>query len=190
MMRPLFVPRATVIGMLVLPLFSSAQVTNSVTSHPAARASDTYCATQAPATGASLFPGEIHIKILLVEFSDVHCARSDDGQTPRYTARDFENLLGSEGTYVSPRMFSPDGDEVQGSMNDYFRAMSGGSLRLRASVVNRLDPDGRTPSGYGWRRQKHTITAIPGSVAPFSRKQNRPPPIPALTYPRPSTRGW
>jgi M6 family metalloprotease-like protein len=170
MTRFLFVARAAVTGMSVLPLFGFAQVTNGVTNHAAARATDMDCVAQAPVTGASLFPSEIHVKILLVEFSDVQCAKSDDGQTPRYTARDFENLLGSEGTYASPRMFSPDGDEVHGSMNDYFRAMSGGKLRLRASVVNRLNPDGTTPTWLRLAETKAYYHGIPWFSCPFFKK--------------------
>ena len=167
MTRFLFVARAVVTGMLVLPLFGSAQVTNGVTSRAAARATDMYCVAPAPVTGASSFPGEIHVKILLVEFSDVQCAKSDDGLTPRYSARDFEDLLGSEGTYMSPRMFSPDGDEVHGSMNDYFRAMSGGKLQLRSSVVNRLNPDGMTPKWLRLARTKTFYHAFSWDNSPF-----------------------
>ena len=83
--------------------------------------------------------GTIHLKILLVEFQDVQCRQDNSRRFPRYTGKDFEDLLGSEGIYVSPLMHSPDGDLVYGSMNDYYRAMSGGAMKINAFLINRAD---------------------------------------------------
>jgi M6 family metalloprotease-like protein len=115
-----------------------------------------YCVTGAAAPVNIEAVDRIHVKILLVEFADVRCAKKADGVTPRYTARDFETLIGSDGTYVSPRMFSPDGEEVFGSVNDYFRAMSGDRLRVSARVINPLGPDGKSPQ---WIRVADTKAA-------------------------------
>jgi M6 family metalloprotease-like protein len=82
---------------------------------------------------------QVYLRILLVEFTDVRCRKDTDGVTPKYSCRDFETLLGSTGIYVSPAMRSPDGDEVFGSMNDYFRQMSNGLLNIRAVVINKQD---------------------------------------------------
>jgi len=103
------------------------------------------CATRPHATE---MPGQITesvitLKILLVQFADVHCAAASDGVTPRYTARDFEDMLGSTGVYVSPEAHSPDGDDVCGSLSDYYRSMSGGRLTVRARVLNSVDGSGR-----------------------------------------------
>lgn len=101
--------------------------------------SDWTCRVRESAEPRQLIDPVINLKILLVQFSDVRCRLADDGSSPRYTAADFENLLGSQGIYVSPAMYSPDGDEVFGSMDDYFNKMSGGKLGLHAFVVNRND---------------------------------------------------
>ena len=90
-------------------------------------------------TSTSSVNGTVTLRILLVEFTDITCRKGQDGVTPRYTGRDFENLLGSSGIYVSPGMRSPDGDEVFGSLNDYYQLMSTGRLSILASVINRMD---------------------------------------------------
>jgi hypothetical protein len=55
------------------------------------------------------------LKILLVEFSNV-----THNTNPYYTYTDWENLFFSENVYVSPNMYSPDGEPVFGSMRDFF----------------------------------------------------------------------
>ena len=97
------------------------------------------CAT--PMAVTSVFQGDTvtNLKILLVQFTDVSCRMDSDGHTARYSVQDFEYLLGSEGVYVSPAMHSPDGDEVFGSMNDYYRKMSGGRMKINAYVINKID---------------------------------------------------
>lgn len=97
------------------------------------------CTTAATAASAQLNDTTINLAILLVQFTDVRCRMDANGTSPRYASSDFENLLGSQGVYVSPGMRSPDGDEVFGSMNDYFINMSGGRLRVHAYVINRRD---------------------------------------------------
>ena len=140
---PLFTCAVLTGSFLILPA-GNAQILEEMPAPHTTRTVDASCAS-APSAMTSVLPSQIHIKILLVEFKDVHCAQEDDSRKPRYTARDFEDLLGSDGKYVSPRMYSPDGDELFGSMNDYFTAMSGGRLRLTASVLNRLNRVGVTP---------------------------------------------
>ncbi len=97
------------------------------------------CGAQVAAVSGQPVVGTIRLKILLVEFQDIRCRKNGDGFSPRYSSKDFENLLGSEGTYVSPLMHSPDGDPVYGSMDDYFRAMSGGRMDVQAEVINMRD---------------------------------------------------
>jgi M6 family metalloprotease-like protein len=100
---------------------------------------DSLCAAHLTAVSGEPVEGTIQLKVLLVEFQNVRCRKDSTGTRPRYTTEDFETLLGSEGIYVSPAMFSPDGDPVYGSMNDYYRAMSGGMIRIHAFVINRKD---------------------------------------------------
>lgn len=103
------------------------------------------CTTRTAATSVSQTDTVINLKILLVEFTDVTCRKDSTGKTPRYSKADFENLLGSEGIYVSPAMHSPDGDEVFGSMNDFYEKMSGGKLHVNAQVINHTDPSSGRP---------------------------------------------
>ncbi|MCX6132965.1 MAG: T9SS type A sorting domain-containing protein [Ignavibacteriales bacterium] len=95
----------------------------------------------------------IELKILLVQFTDIECKKDSESGLPLYTAKNFEDLLGSEGMYVSPKMHSPDGDEIFGSMNDYFRIMSGGRVRLHATVINRSIAESNRPL---WITLRHT----------------------------------
>ena len=144
MKRSLFLT-CTFLTTHVATMMSTAARPTPETTNTSTGTSEACCAVQASAESASLLPSHIRIKILLVEFEDVRCTKGADGRTPLYAARNFENLLGSDGIYVSPHMFSPDGEEVYGSMNDYFKAMSGGRMRLSASVVNPRDPESGAP---------------------------------------------
>ena len=63
------------------------------------------------------------LKVLLVEFSDVH-----HNTTPNYTYNNFNNLFFSTNVYVSTNMYSPDGEPVYGSMRDYYSIMSDGEF--------------------------------------------------------------
>src|SRR5512140_1992453 len=111
------------------------------------------CSSQGPAGLQNQVSGTIMVKILLVEFQDVQCRKDSTGRLPRYTRKDFEDLLGSEGTYVSPNEYSPDGDLVYGSMSDYYRVMSDGRVNIRAALVNRCDDRTGYPE---WIRLRHT----------------------------------
>lgn len=71
------------------------------------------------------------LKILLVEFSDVK-----HNTSPAYTYTNFNNLFFSTNQYVSPNMYSPDGEQVFGSMRDYYSIMSDGEFELTGYVVN------------------------------------------------------
>ena len=70
------------------------------------------------------------LKILLVEFQDVH------HKTPGYTYNNWNNLFFSSDIYVTPNMYSPDGQQVFGSMKDYYSIMSDGQFTLNGYVVN------------------------------------------------------
>jgi len=76
----------------------------------------------------------VTLKILLVEFNDVRHRTSPSA----YTVTDFENLLVSSGTYVTPTSYSPDGDAVYGSLRDYYEKMSNGNLTITGYVVNNV----------------------------------------------------
>ncbi|OGU27849.1 MAG: hypothetical protein A2057_07450 [Ignavibacteria bacterium GWA2_35_9] len=76
----------------------------------------------------------ITLKILLVEFTDVKHRTNPSA----YTKTDFENLLISSGVYVTPNMYSPDGDAVYGSLSDYFEIMSNGNLTFGGQVINNI----------------------------------------------------
>jgi hypothetical protein len=70
------------------------------------------------------------LKILLAEFQDVK------HKLPGYTYTNFNNLFFSSGIYVSPNMYSPDDQQVFGSMRDYLYIMSDGDFTLNGYVVN------------------------------------------------------
>ena len=79
-------------------------------------------------------PGELRgvtytLKILLVEFSDIH-------HKPGITYTNWNNLFFSSGIYVSPNMYSPDGQQVFGSMKDYYTIMSDGEFNLNGYILN------------------------------------------------------
>lgn len=96
------------------------------------------CLTTGQSTATQYVNATVTVKILLVEFSDVHHRTSPSA----YTKADFENLFGSSGVYVSPNMYSPDSDEVYGSLRDYFQKMSSGNITVNAYVVNNVIPKG------------------------------------------------
>jgi hypothetical protein len=102
--------------------------------NPATATTADTCATTSAGTTTQYINAAITLKILLVEFTDVHHRTSPSA----YTKADFENLLGSNGVYVSPNMYSPDGEEVYGSLRDYFSKMSSGNVTVSASVVNNV----------------------------------------------------
>ena len=69
----------------------------------------------------------LDIGVLLVEFNDLQ------HHTPAYFKSHFENMLFSENTYYTT---SPDGENVYGSMNDYFKVQSSGKLSITGNVIN------------------------------------------------------
>ncbi|MCW8849945.1 MAG: hypothetical protein OQJ81_08210, partial [Melioribacteraceae bacterium] len=82
----------------------------------------------------------ITLKVLLVEFQDVKHRSPEYPKSlalPAYTYNDFENLFFSENQYCSPRMYSPDGEKVFGSLRDYYRIMSNNTLGIEGYILNR-----------------------------------------------------
>ena len=90
-------------------------------------------------------PSVITLKVLLVEFKDVKHRNPEYPSSlslPAYSYNDFNNMLFSENQYCSPNMYSPDGEKVFGSLNDYYRIMSDDNLSIKGSVLNNdLDYD-------------------------------------------------
>ena len=76
------------------------------------------------------------LKILLVEFQDIRA------HSPLYSISDFEDMFFSSGTYVSPNKYSPDGEQVFGSMRDYLSIMSDGEFTVTGYVLNDDQGDG------------------------------------------------
>ncbi|MFQ5605105.1 MAG: immune inhibitor A domain-containing protein [bacterium] len=97
------------------------------------------------------------LKVLLVEFQDVkHRNPSQDGK-PAYTFQNFEDLFFSSGTYTSS---SPDGEQVFGSMRDYYTQMSAGNFTLSGNVLNRDDDSDNVPD---WLVLDYNKSAYTGS---------------------------
>jgi M6 family metalloprotease-like protein len=70
----------------------------------------------------------------------------------RILSTDFENLLVSSGVYVSSNMYNPDGEEVYGSLADYYWIMSDHNLIVSGFVVNTVGA-GNIPN---WIHLGHT----------------------------------
>ncbi len=104
------------------------------------------CATRSPGNNTQYVNTTLTLKILLVEFPDV----SHRTNPSPYTSTDFENLLVNGGVYVSPHMYSPDGDAVYGSLRDYYAKMSNGNLSITGHVIN--DKLGNIPT---WIQMTH-----------------------------------
>ena len=80
----------------------------------------------------------LYLKVLLVEFSDIK-----HNTNPSYTLQNWEDLFFSKNTYFSPNKFSPDGQKVFGSVNDYYGKMSNNNLTITGRIVNKdSDHDG------------------------------------------------
>ncbi len=82
----------------------------------------------------------ITLKVLLVEFSDIK-----HNTLPAYSLTNFNNLFFSTNIYVSPNMYSPDGQQVFGSMKDYYSIMSNGLFSLNGYIVNRDNDHDNVP---------------------------------------------
>jgi len=98
------------------------------------------CIVEGSTSSAQYINTTINLKILLVEFSDVKCKKIY-GNNPKYTEANFVEMLGSDGVYVSPSKYSPDGDAIYGSMNDYFRKMSTGNVVINVTLLNEIDDE-------------------------------------------------
>lgn len=96
------------------------------------------CLVEGSSTSTQYINSTINLKILLVQFTDVKCKKVS-GNNPKYTKANFEEMFGSDGIYVSPVRYTPDGDAVYGSMNDYFRKMSSGNVVINATLLNEID---------------------------------------------------
>jgi M6 family metalloprotease-like protein len=99
-----------------------------------ALSSNEMCLSRCASTTKQYINSTITLKILLVEFTDVKHRTSPSA----YTKTDFENLLVSNGVYVSPNMHSPDNENVYGSLRDYYQKMSNGNLTITGFVVNNV----------------------------------------------------
>jgi len=77
-----------------------------------------------PLAKVSANPTIYTLKVLLVEFNDIH-GRS------KYTCSDFKNMLGGNNYNMSP-----DGDTAYGSMNQYYQCMSNGKVLIQPTVLN------------------------------------------------------
>ena len=88
---------------------------------------------------------EITIKILLVEFQDVK--HRNPSYLQIFRSRHILTMIFiifsfQINEYFSPNMYSPDGEEVFGSINDYYRIMSDNNLIIDGYVLNNdLDSD-------------------------------------------------
>ncbi len=99
------------------------------------------CLVTGNSTTTQYINATVNLKILLVQFSDVQCKVQGRNDIPKYSKSNYEEMFGSDGIYVSPVRYTPDGDYVYGSMNDYFRKMSSGNVIINATLLNNLDPD-------------------------------------------------
>jgi hypothetical protein len=110
------------IGLIVLLFVSTIEANGGVDQ----------CPITCSSTTTQYINSTITLKILLVEFQDVQHRISPSA----YSKTDFENMLVSTGVYVKPNMYTPDGDETYGSMQDYFQKMSSGNLSITGYVIN------------------------------------------------------
>lgn len=69
------------------------------------------------------------LKVIMVEFQDVH-------GNPDWTLANFSNMLFSSNYYKSPAVHSPSGEDVYGSLRDYYDAMSNGNLIITGQILN------------------------------------------------------
>ena len=83
-------------------------------------------------------PPEIYLKIILVEFADVHRYEDIDGNS--FTFSDFNLMFFSESEYFSEGIdvpvYTPSGDQVFGSLHDYFSYMSNTTFNLNGEILN------------------------------------------------------
>jgi hypothetical protein len=124
------------------------------------------CPVTAPGNQDQYINVTITLKILLVEFTDVKCRKIPGTNEPLYTELDFEDMLGSENIYRTPRT-SPDGTPVYGSMSDYYLAMSNNNVSIDAILLNSLDPETDKPIWLTLPNTKGYYHAFDYTVTPF-----------------------
>ncbi len=77
----------------------------------------------------------LQVGVLLVEFTGR--PHYTGGTRPNgYTVTDFELMLFSNNQYISPTVFSPESEQVFGSLRDYFEFQSHGLLHVTGQVIN------------------------------------------------------
>ena len=78
---------------------------------------------------------QVDVGLLLVEFNGrPHYTSDPQGSRPNgYTVNDFETMFFSDDTYDES---SPDGEDVFGSLRDYFEFQSHGILTITGQVIN------------------------------------------------------
>ena len=107
------------------------------------------CATD---PGDIIDPGELRnttwtLKVLFVEFSDIKHRQPSINGKAEYTITDWNNLLFSQWTYLSPQVYGPDQKNVYGSMRDFFSLMSDGEFELAGNILN---PDNNQDGVPDW----------------------------------------
>jgi|GEM_PF-2104699 M6 family metalloprotease-like protein len=144
--------KLTLVGIAFIQFSLRAQTQDSLT----------YCATN-----QSIIPQVVQLnnttwtlKILLVEFTDVQ-----HNTSPAYTFTNFNNLFFSTGIYVSPNMYSPDGQQVFGSMKDYLYKMSDGEFNISGFVVNH---DQNSDGNPDWLILPHSKVEYDSYTFPFT----------------------
>jgi M6 family metalloprotease-like protein len=103
-------------------------------------AQESACTVTGASTSTLYISSSVNLKILLVQFTDITCKKGS-GNRPKYSKVNYEEMFGSDGIYVSSVRYTPDGDAVYGSMNDYFRKMSSGNLTINATLLNQLNEE-------------------------------------------------
>ncbi|MEJ2627207.1 MAG: T9SS type A sorting domain-containing protein [bacterium] len=92
-----------------------------------------------------------------MQFQDI------EAHSPLYSISDFEEMFFSSGTYVSPNEYSPDGEDVFGSMRDYLSIMSDGEFTVTGYVLNDDQGDG-TPEWLTLPQTKSYYDSHSGST--------------------------
>jgi M6 family metalloprotease-like protein len=97
------------------------------------------------------------IGVILIEFPDDNLDVKgqidtyDDDEVTYYPNSFYSTYLFSEGYYntsINPSIKSPDGENVYGSMRDYYHEVSLNALDLQGEVWNNIDQN--NPSKYSW----------------------------------------
>lgn len=116
----------------------------------------------------------ITLKILLVEFEDVKhrsAYNQVDFPSSAYTYEDFNNMLFSENLYKSPRIYSPDGKEVFGSLRDYYLTMSNDKLEINGYILNEDKDNNNIPDWISLNKSKRFYHNLKGDQFRQESKQ-------------------